>query len=91
MVFNHKEAQGHAEKRKGYLVFFNHREHKEHKSEAQAEELCQKGEARMKATMFAKVLWAWKALPVETLRKRVADTLWAIWFGDEAEADAVMD
>lgn len=45
----------------------------------------------MKATMFAKVLWAWKALPVETLRKRVADTLWAVWFGDEAEADAVMD
>ncbi len=35
-----------------------------------------------------KLLWSWKALPVTTRRKRFADTVWFIFYGDEADADA---
>lgn len=37
-----------------------------------------------------RLLWAWKALPVQTFRKRLADLLWAFLYGDESEADGVL-
>lgn len=44
----------------------------------------------MNPSPFARLLWAWKALPPATRRKRLADLAWAVWFGDEAEADATL-
>lgn len=37
-----------------------------------------------------RLLWAWKALPVQIFRKRLADRLWAFLYGDESEADGVL-
>lgn len=39
---------------------------------------------------LSRLLWAWKALPPQTLRKRLADRLWAFLYGDESEADGVL-
>lgn len=44
----------------------------------------------MKPTFLTRLLWAWKALPPTTRRKRLADTLWFWLHGDEAEADATL-
>lgn len=39
---------------------------------------------------LARLLWAWKALPAATRRKRLADALWFWLYGDEAAADAAL-
>ena len=39
---------------------------------------------------LTRLLWAWKALPVGTRRKRFADALWFALHGDEASADAAL-
>lgn len=39
---------------------------------------------------LSRLLWAWKALPATTRRKRLADALWFWLHGDEAAADAVL-
>lgn len=39
---------------------------------------------------LARLLWAWKALPMATRRKRLADALWFVLYGDEAAADAAL-
>ena len=42
------------------------------------------------ASPLTRLLWAWKALPVGTRRKRFADALWFALHGDEASADAAL-
>lgn len=42
------------------------------------------------ANPATRMLWAWKALPPQTLRKRLADRLWAFCWGDESDADALL-
>ncbi len=39
---------------------------------------------------LSRLLWAWKALPAGSRRKRFADALWFWLHGDEAAADAVL-
>lgn len=48
-------------------------------------------EETFRATPFVRLLWAWKALPMTTRRKRLADEVWFWLYGDEAEADAALE